>query len=177
MINPVLQNSRSRLIYLMIWGIIMMSHASFLYFQYDLPVKYANLDSLVYNIFFLLFGIGIWYIVRYNDFEIKRIPNLVAGHLLSAVLLLVLWITSARFTMRLLTGDLEFLAFSEDMIPAKIAFGVFYYLIIILVYYLFIYYENFKERIRKEASRETKYKEAELNTLKSQINPHLCLTV
>jgi len=47
-----------------------------------------------------------------------------------------------------------------------------FYLIITLMYYLIIYYQDFKERVEYEANIEAKFREAELNTLKAQINPH-----
>jgi LytS/YehU family sensor histidine kinase len=42
----------------------------------------------------------------------------------------------------------------------------------ILVYYLMIYYRNNKENKLKEAELKALVKESELNSLKSQINPH-----
>jgi LytS/YehU family sensor histidine kinase len=50
--------------------------------------------------------------------------------------------------------------------------GVFFYGIIVTVYYLYMYYNNFHEKLIKEAEFKTLLKEAELKSLKYQINPH-----
>jgi len=50
--------------------------------------------------------------------------------------------------------------------------GILYYWLIILVYYLLIYYRNMKISLVRESELKTLIREAELSSLKSQINPH-----
>jgi two-component system, LytTR family, sensor kinase len=56
--------------------------------------------------------------------------------------------------------------------PWRGIFGVFMYFIISLVFYASIYYSNLQERILQEQKLKMNVKEAELNFLRSQINPH-----
>ncbi len=172
MLNPVLKNSRNRIVYLLIWVIIMVAHSFLLFFYYNVPLAYAMIDGIVYNLIFLFFGIGIWYIVRYNDFELKKLINLIAGHALSAALIISLWLGIAGFLVAMIIKNTDYSMVSNQLFPARIIFGLLYYIVITLVYYLFVYYQNFKEKIQNEAFIATRYKEAELNALKSQINPH-----
>jgi two-component system, LytTR family, sensor kinase len=172
MLNPVLKNNRSRIIYLLIWVIIMVAHSFFLYFYLDLPVAITIIDGMVYNLIFLLLGIGIWYIVRYNDFELKKLAGLVSAHALAAVIILSLWLGISGFIAGILIKSLDYEFLANQIFPARILFGMLYYIVIVLVYYLLVYYQVFKEKIRQEAHIATRYKEAELNALKSQINPH-----
>lgn len=172
MLNPVLQTTRSRIVYLLIWVIIMMAHSFLLYFYYGLPLADSAVDGIIYNLCYLSLGIGIWYIVRYNDFELKKLINLIAGHALSAAFIISLWLGISGFFISQVIKNIEYTMVSNQFFPARIVLGLLYYTVIVLVYYLFVYYQNFKEKIQNEAFIETKFKEAELNALKSQINPH-----
>jgi LytS/YehU family sensor histidine kinase len=120
----------------------------------------------------LFFGIGIWYIVRYNDFELKKLANLLTGHAISAALIVSLWLGISGYIADVVIKEELYSIITGQLIPVRIIFGVLYYIVIVLVYYLLVYYQNFKEKLQYEATVETRYKEAELNALKSQINPH-----
>jgi len=172
MLNPVLSTARNRFIYILIWVVILMAHSFILFFYYDLHYTRALFDGLIYNLFYLFFGIGIWYIVRYNDFELKRVISLITGHAVSAVLIISLWLGISGYIAGMIIKDDYYQMIASQLIPVRIIFGILYYIVIVLVYYLLVYYHNFKEKIQYEASVETRYKEAELNALKSQINPH-----
>ncbi len=172
MINPFLRNTKSRLIYILIWVTIMLTHSIFIYYYYDLPLWLACIDGLIYYICYLFFGIVIWYIVRYNDFELKKFINLVSGHAVSATLIISFWLGIAGLLTGIIIKNDNYLSISNQLVPGRIILGILFYIVITLVYYLLIYYQNFKDKLQHESAIETKYKEAELNTLKSQINPH-----
>jgi len=172
MLNPVLRDTKSRLFYVLIWVIIMMAHSFFIHYYYDFPLWLSIIDSLIHNICYLFFGIVIWYIVRYNDFEIKKLINLVSGHIVSAVIIISIWLGIAGLLTKMVIKNENYLFITNQFIAARFILGILFYIVIVLVYYLFIYYQNFKEKIQHEATIEAKYKEAELNTLRSQINPH-----
>ena len=172
MINPVTGNRKYLLIYIFIWALISGAHILFLvqYFSYTLYL--AVIDSLISNLLFMILGIGIWYIVRYNDFEIKNFINLIAIHLISAFILVLIWISLANFIIDIVYVTPDSQSQGNTLVPGKIILGILYYMVIVLIYYLMIYYQNFKQRIEREGRVEARYKEAELNTLKAQINPH-----
>ncbi|MDZ7765092.1 MAG: histidine kinase [Melioribacteraceae bacterium] len=54
----------------------------------------------------------------------------------------------------------------------RIVIGLLFYTILVAVNYLMIYYNNFREKLEQESELNTLVKEAELRTLKYQINPH-----
>jgi sensor histidine kinase YesM len=172
MLNPVLRNTRNRIVYLLIWVIITVAHTILLHFYYNISFYYAIIDGVIYNACFLFFGLGIWYIVRYNDFELKKLMSLIAGHAVSAAFIISMWLGISGFLVSLIIKDMSYTTISNQLFPARIIYGLLYYIVIVLVYYLFVYYQNFQDKIRQEASIATRYKEAELNALKSQINPH-----
>jgi len=172
MINPVIGNKKYLVIYFGLWALIMLAHTFLLYYFYDLPAQIAFLDGMIYSVVFLLLGFGIWFIVRFNPFLLKNLINLIAAHFLSALFIVGLWLSVAGFTTGILFGDFKHNETFSEVMPLRFIIGIMYYLILALIYYLMIYSENFKERIEHEANIEAKFKEAELNTLKAQINPH-----
>jgi sensor histidine kinase YesM len=172
MINPVIGNKRYLLLYFIIWAIIILVHSLLLYYYYDLMVYVAILDGVVYNGIYLLLGIGIWFIVNYNPFELKNLVNLIVAHFLSALFIIGIWMSIAGLLTGIIHGELKLSEAFPELLPIRIILGIMYYILIAMIYYLMIYYQNFKDRVEYEANIEAKYREAELNTLKAQINPH-----
>ncbi len=172
MINPVIVKKRYLITYLTVWAAVTMAHLLLLYFYYDVPAYVAILDGAVYNGIYLLLGIGIWFIVNYNPFDLKNLLNLLLTHFLSALFIMGVWMSVAGLITGILFGEVKFSEPYSNLVPMRIILGVTFYILIAMIYYLMIYYQNFRERVAYEANIEAKYKEAELNTLKAQINPH-----
>ncbi len=172
MINPVIGNKRYLLIYFIIWAFLTLAHSLLLYYYYNLPAYISFLDGAIYNGIYLLLGIGIWFIVNYNPFELKNLVNLIVAHSLSVLFIMGVWLSVAGLLTGIIFGEIKLSEPFTELIPIRIILGIMYYLLTGLIYYLMIYYQNFKERVEHEANIEAKYKEAELNTLKAQINPH-----
>ena len=172
MIHPVIGKKRYLLIYFIIWAIVILAHSLLLYYYYNLSLYAAFLDGIVYNGIYLLLGIGIWFIVNYNPFDLKNLVNLIVAHVLSALFIIGVWLSVAGLLTGILFGELKFSEPFSGLLPIRIILGIMFYILIAMIYYLMIYYQNFKERVEYEANIEAKYKEAELNTLKAQINPH-----
>ena len=172
MIHPVIGNKRYLLVYFIVWAIVTLAHSLLLYYYYNLPAYISFLDGAVYNGIYLLLGVGIWFIVNYNPFELKNLVNLIVAHFLSALFIIGVWLSVAGLLTGIIFGDFKLSEPFTELMPIRIILGIMYYLLTGLIYYLMIYYQNFKERVEYEANIEAKYKEAELNTLKAQINPH-----
>lgn len=172
MINPLLGSRRYLFIYTGFWAIIILAHLLLLHYFYKWPLLVSISDAVIYNLIFFLLGFGLWYIVKYNAFELKNLANLIVTHFLSSLFLLSLWLSTAGLLTGILFRGMKASDPISDVLPVRIMLGIMFYLIITLVYYLIIYYQNLKERIEHEANLVARFKEAELNTLKSQINPH-----
>ena len=171
--HPVFLNKRSVSVYFGLWALIMGVHFSIFYFIYFFPVEVSLADSLVFNSLFCAIGISMWYIVRYSVPDKKNIWNVVFNHLSFLTLALVVWngisytVLSTVFSTNKVYMDLLVVS-----IPNKIISGIIFYVVIMLVYYLFIYYNNLQEKVKVESRLRMVLKETELNMLKSQINPH-----
>ncbi len=172
MIHTVISKKRYLITYLTVWAAVTLAHSLLLYFYYDLPAYISILDGIIYNGIYLLLGIGIWFIVNYNPFDLKNLLNLILAHFLSALFIMGVWMSVAGLITGILFGEIKFSEPYSNLVPIRIILGIMFYILTAMIYYLMIYYQNFRERVEYEANIEAKYKEAELNTLKAQINPH-----
>ena len=108
MINPVIGNKRYFLIYFIIWAFVTSAHTLLLYYYYKLPAYISFLDGVIYNLIYLLLGIGIWFIVSYNPFELKNLVNLIVAHFLSALFIIGVWLSVAGLITGIIFGELKF---------------------------------------------------------------------
>lgn len=148
-------------------------HIGTLTFLYKISFGHAVADGLIFNTLYAFLGIALWYPVFYNNPEKQSFSNLIINHLSIMSLSLASWISLGIFISKLIFTETDaYLDFVEDGITWRIFIGIFFYFIIVMLYYLFIYGNNLKEHMMQESRLQVKINEAELQTLKSQINPH-----
>jgi len=161
------------LAYMLICIIFGMVQASIEFFIFGTSLDFALADSIVYNFLFFILGIAIWFPVRYMSFSEKRIMPSILNHLLLGGVMLAICIVSGYLIIKLVIGgDSLSLQFLEQSMPFRSVLGALIFVLMILLYYLMVYSENLKQKINNEASLKTLVREAELNALKAQINPH-----
>ncbi len=143
------------------------------YFQEEFLTN-AIVSSLSISLPLLFIAPSIWFIVRHIDVDKIGRLTLVLHHLAAAIITVTIWISLTHFIHSSLSGD-----YSENNHPgiimpyywlAFMSFALYDYMV--MVYYVFIYYEKFKSKFENEADLKNLVKEAEINALKSQINPH-----
>jgi two-component system, LytTR family, sensor kinase len=167
--NPVTQSFKFVLIYAGCWSIVALLHVFTLIFLYNVSIEHSVVDALVFNSLFAILGIGLWFPVFYNAIEKQSAFNLIINHLSIMSLTLAFWISLGVFICRMIYGGN--ISYHEG-IPWRIFTGVFYYFVMVLFYYLGIYSHNLREHTIEEALLRQRIHEAELQALKSQINPH-----
>ena len=173
MINPFVKNVKSFSIYLLSWIFISMVHASILYNVIDFPLTNCITDSLVYNFIFFILGISFWYSTKFISFEAYSTIKVVTNHITAAFFTSGLWILLGYWILTsVFSQDRNYLNFLFDSLVWRFFIGMLFYLIIVAVIYIIIYYGNFQDKVLREAELKTLVKEAELKSLKYQINPH-----
>lgn len=173
MINPILKHRRSWFYFLSIALLLCILHALLLYYFYKIPVQLAILDSLVFNIPFCALALNSWYIVKYIDVDSFKPVTIIANHFVTAIMAITLWLLAGIMIFKLLKSISQpHLDFIFETLPARFLLGLLLYSGVILLYYSFNYYSNLQEKTHKESQLKALVKEAELNVLKSQINPH-----
>jgi sensor histidine kinase YesM len=158
---------------LLFWTVIAAVHILFLERQFDFPLTVILSDGIFYNYTFAIFGLGLWYLVRYSNWDEKDAlfiaVNLVAG----AILIIAFWLSMNETLLSFLYSDNpEYIEFSENNRFWRISIGFFFYALIVMLYYLVIYYGRLQEQKRLEAELQRNIVETRLNLIRNQINPH-----
>jgi sensor histidine kinase YesM len=171
--NPITQSVRNIFIYAASWFLILIVHIGTLYFLYDLNLAKSIIDGLVFDTVFAFLGLALWYPVFYNDIEKYSFTVLIINHISIMALTLAFWISSCIFILKTIFPEPDtYILLLENGIAWRVFTGTFFYFSIIMIYYLLIYAYNLREHILQESRLREKVNEAELQTLKSQINPH-----
>ena len=171
-VHPILEGRGNRF-YLATWAVIGTVQVAILNQYYEIPLNPALLDSLVFNSFFLILGIGYWYVIRYALPKVRDITRLVSWHVLVAFIAISGTIYLGEFILgQILISQINYLDFLEGTIIWRGLVGVLYYAVIMLIYYLIQHYQDLQEKLSIELELKSIIKESELKMLKSQINPH-----
>ncbi len=173
MTNPFINNKKIFAAYSVVWFAIFLIHVSVLTFFLKFTVWTALLDSAFFNILYQLLGVSLWYTVSFNSLENYSAVKIFLNHIAAAVITSGLWISAGYYIMsHAITGNALYSEFLLKSLIWRFLIGILFYIIIISVDYVIIYYTNFQEKLLHEAELNALVKEAELKTLKYQINPH-----
>lgn len=168
--HPLTSNLRLLLFYVLFWGVISIINIVLQVFWYDVSLTYSLLDTGTNYVLYPLMGSSIWYSIRYNSLEEVSAGRLILFHFIAASFLCAIWVyISFAIYKPFITEENSFL---ENGLPSKIFGGYIMYAIYLIFFYAVNYYQSLKEKIKKESEYKTLLREAELQALKSQINPH-----
>ena len=173
MIHPIANNRNYLILYAIFWVLIAAIHGIFLFKFFNASIYLAVADSFVFHLLYALIGLGLWFAVKFSQMETTQIGSLVLNHLSAVCISLVVLFLFGYYSINsipvLNEGYAEF--FNSTLVWRALT-AIVIYILIVLVYYLFMYYQNYVEKIEIESELKTNVKVAELNVLKSQINPY-----
>ena len=173
MLNPLSQNKSYIATYLMVWAAIIALHTLIINLFYGISGWTSLGDSLVFNLIFMVIGYSLWYVIRFNLREKPSIFDGIFNHILVALVIIVLWLGIGYFSLTtLFPNDADYLTFLRQSLAWRAVTGVFYYLLFVMFYYLILYYDDLQEKLKTESELQKLVTKAELDALKSQINPH-----
>lgn len=171
--NPILKSFRNFLVYLLCWFILVLLNFSLLYFSTEIGLKISIFDSLIYTLVLAGLGLSLWYPVRFIHLEKTKTSKLLGTHLIGAVVTSIIWLTFGYYIMStFFTFTVNYENFIYGTLPWRFFIGILFYALITSFYYMIIYYTGFQERTVKESELKSLVTEAELRSLKFQINPH-----
>jgi two-component system, LytTR family, sensor kinase len=171
--NPIFKSLTNLNYYLIFWAVLAFVFIQLLYIGTDIGFTASLTDGLVFT--FLLGGIGLtlWYPARYIPIEKNSPLKIILSHSIGALITTVIWLSMGYF---LLVGVFNFNhtypPFFYSTLAWRILIGLLFYSLFVSFYYMIIYYTGFHEREIKEAELKSLVTEAELKSLKFQINPH-----
>ncbi len=173
MLNPLSKNRNYLIAYISVWLSIFFVQAFIVFYFYDVNWRTSIVDSMVFNLLFALVGFNLWYVIRFNLKETSSVFDMMVNHLVVAVIIISAWIGGSWLLLTNIVSDsASYHQFLNDSLPWRVITGIFYYLLFIMYYYVMLYYEDLQEKLKIETELQTLVQQAELNALKSQINPH-----
>lgn len=168
--HPLTHNYRLLGFYALFWATISVINIILQVLWYNVPLVYSLLDSGTNYVLYPLLGSSIWYSIRYNSPEEVSVGRLIIFHLIAASILCAIWVYISYAIYQPFIRDNN--TYLKDGLPSKIFAGYVMYAIYLVFFYAVNYYQSLKEKIKKESEYKALIREAELQALKSQINPH-----
>jgi len=173
MLNPIAKNKNYFITFGSVWGLIFAVQTFILNYFYGFNWQVSIVDSAVFNFLFALIGFNMWYVIRFNLRETLAGFDLIINHIIIAVVIISLWLGLSWFTLHFIFADNDlYLQFLNETLPWRAVTGIFFYLLFVLFYYVILYYEDLQDKLKIESELQNLVNKAELNALKSQINPH-----
>jgi len=171
--NPILKNLRNFFSYFFVWLIITVAYILVLVYGEKISLGIALADGLIFNVLLASFGLSFWYSARYISVELYSVPKILISHAIGGIISVSLWLCVGYFiTSIFVSSSDDYSAFFLNNIGWRILVGILYYFLVISFYYLVIYYNNFHEKTLRENELKNLVTQAELKSLKFQINPH-----
>ncbi|MBU2507814.1 MAG: histidine kinase [Bacteroidetes bacterium] len=168
--NPYLKGKDIFSGYTAAWILIALTQASVFYFFLEIDLDKSVIDSIISNCIFFLIGIGLWFPSKFISFEESSTLKILVNHLTAALVTSVIWVALTYLIMKQMFPLYETTLMSSLL--WRFFLGILYYLLLTALNYVMIYYNNFQNKILEESELRALVKEAELKTLKYQINPH-----
>jgi two-component system, LytTR family, sensor kinase len=171
--NPLLKNFRNFSIYLLFWVILIILYFIILITGENIDLSILIADSIIFNLILCGLGLSFWYSVRYISFENSKILKIILSHTLGGFITSIIWLLLGYFIITsIFPAAINYKLFFYATLPWRFLIGLLFYFLITAFYYIIIYYTGFQERIIQESELKNLIAEAELKTLKFQINPH-----
>ena len=173
MVNPYIKNRKLLVVYFAVWFFIFLTQITVLKWILGIEFYDAVFDSSVFTGLYIFLGISLWYTVNFNSLENYTSLKIFVNHIAAAIITSALWIGTGYFVLRnVLIDDKIYQSFLVQSLVWRFLIGILFYIVIVAVDYVIIYYNNFQEKQLKEVELNALVKEAELKSLKYQINPH-----
>lgn len=137
------------------------------------PLSVVVTDALISSILFGLLGLLAWYPTRYIPYQRQSPFYSVMAHVVAGIIVLATWVLLTIGVLNaIFTGHKEYVEFLNQTVAWRAIIGGLIYLVLVLIYYLAINTQKLLERSQQEERLKGMVRDAELNMLKSQINPH-----
>jgi len=173
MLHPILSRKQNFIYYTIVWIAILAVHTSVINVVIGYGFCFSFVDAFINEGLYYLFGIGIWYLVKYTNLESQTTWNVIRNIVIGGfIIVLILNAITFAILNVAYSSKPEFVIFLIDTIHIRITFAIFQYFGLVLFYYMINYYNNFNNKLKEEILLKNKIKEAELTYLKAQINPH-----
>ncbi len=170
--HPIFSDVRILKLYAIVWIIVCGVHLAINTVIYQLPIGIAITDSLTFNSLMFVFGLSVWFPIFYAD-RTKSKTSIVFQYLLVGGIIVSLWLfLGYQFLELIFTEEIINQLFDRNAFIMRAIVGGLIFMIFVIVYYMFIFYDELEDKDRQQQHLNRMLRETELNALKSQLNPH-----
>ena len=172
-INPILKSPKSILLYLLFVIAIAVLYINLISLEGNASFTIRLVDGIAFNLLIAALGLSFWYSSVYLSIENNQITKVILTHFGGGILISIVWLALGYFAVISIINDTDMFGnFFIKTIKSRFIIGILYYFLLTAFYYVVIYYSDFQERTVKETELKNLVTEAELRSLKFQINPH-----
>lgn len=168
--HPFIVYPRLLLFYALSWLCIALTVVLITVFVNHMSFWLAVSVYFTFMILFAVVGAAIWYVIKFSTLEDHSIFRIILAHLFAATIMVIIWLYGGVVTIKLVHPNAQL--WMEQTQANRVMGGYGLYLINVIFFYAVNYYYAFKEKSKNEKQLKELVKEAELQALKSQINPH-----
>jgi len=138
-----------------------------------LPLTIVITDALISSLMFGFLGLLAWYPTRYIPFQKQSPLYSILAHVVAGIVVLGAWVLITMVLLNAIFAYQEdYIVFLNQTLAWRAMLGALIYLVLVLIYYLVANSQKLQERLQQEERLRGMVRDAELNMLKSQINPH-----
>ena len=173
MSHPITGNRRSILIYSLVWLMVAATQGLLYLYVFNFSIPVVVTDALFSSLLFGFMGLLAWYPTRYIPFHRQSPVYSISAHVVAGVVVMGSWVLlSIGVLNAIFSTQVEYIEFLNQTIAWRAMLGGLIYLVLVLIYYLVSNNQKLQERSQQEERLKGMVRDAELNMLKSQINPH-----
>ena len=155
-----------------VWSFTFAASLLILFRGFGLNDGWSVLDAFISVTIYTAFTLSFKFQARFVEFQRNNLPRFLLTHFFAALLVSGLWISITKIILFWLIQNNYYQTFFNESIVIRIVIGMTIYFLITAFNYLFMYYDNYKEKVENEAALKNLITETELKNLKFQINPH-----
>ena len=152
--NPFLNTWKLRFLYIGIWAIIIVAQIPVVFYYLGTLNRQIVYDSLVCNTLQAACILGLWHPVRYFG-NVKNILLFLLFHFTLFLISSILWTGSGYSIIQyiILPDNALYTPYFINILPVRIAAGLFLYIIFVLTYYLLLSRDEIKTQKQKIEER------------------------
>ena len=171
--NPILKSPKSILFYVLFVIAIAVLYVNLITLEGKSSFTIKAVDAIVFNLLIAALGLSFWYSSVYLSIEHNQITKIILTHFGGGILIAIVWLALGYLAVISIISDTDMFGdFFIKTIKSRFIIGILYYFLLTAFYYVVIYYSGFQESALKETELKNLVTEAELRSLKFQINPH-----
>ncbi|MFD3001327.1 sensor histidine kinase [Pontibacter toksunensis] len=151
------------------WALLWIAVQTVLLWSVEVPLETAIMDAFMMNALLVSGGYAMGTGLRFYQPSVKQGAFLLGWSLGLAGIIMLLF---NFITGKVFSGDAAYLAFVDATLPVRMIFGWLIILLMLLLNWMWFYIRERQQDEGRKATAEKMAREAELHSLRQQLQPH-----